>query len=143
TAVRKQNDKVNLTAIAECLDRGTAGITRGRYHDGAPLAACGQHVVHQPTQKLHRQIFERERRTVEKLKQERVAADLCERRYGGMAKIAITLARDARQIGRRHRILGKGPEDLDRDLGIRSAGKASDCRGLELRPSLRDVEAAI
>ena len=64
-ALRKQDDEVDLASVAESFDRGAAGIAGRRDHDGAALAARGQHMIHQPRQQLHRQILEGERRTVE------------------------------------------------------------------------------
>ena len=40
-AVREQHDHVDLRAAAERLDRGAAGVARGRHHDGGALAALG------------------------------------------------------------------------------------------------------
>jgi hypothetical protein len=49
-ALREQDDEIDLIAVAERFDGGAAGIARGRDHDGAALAARGQHMVHQPRQ---------------------------------------------------------------------------------------------
>ena len=141
--MRKQHDEIDLTAVAERLDGGAAGIAGGRHHDGAALAARGEHVVHQPRQKLHRQIFESERRPVEQFEREGIDAELRDRRHGGMAKIAIGLARHAGEVGLADGIAGERPDHLDRDFGIGAAGKGGDRGRLEVRPGFRHIEAAI
>jgi hypothetical protein len=96
--LREQDDEVDLPAIAKRLDSRAPGVAGSGNDDGAPLAARGKRVIHQPRQELHRQIFECERRAVEKLEQKRVDAELAERRHGRMAKIAIGLAGEPREI---------------------------------------------
>ena len=142
-AVRKQHDEVDLTAIAERLDGGAAGIAGGRDHDGAALAARGQRMVHQPRQKLHRQVLEGERRPVKQFEHEGVHAELRQRRDRGMAKIAVGLARHAGEIGFGDGIADERPDHLDRDFGIGTAGEAGDRLRLEARPGLRHIEAAV
>ena len=142
SALRKQDDEVDLAAIAKGFDRRTAGIAGSGDDDGAPLAARGQRVIHEPREELHRQIFERECRTVEKFKHKRVDAELAERGHGGMAKIAIGFPGEPREIGR-DRVVGKGPDDLDRNFGVGAAGEPRDCPGVEARPSVRHIEPAI
>ena len=72
-AVRKQDEQIGPLAAAERLDRGAAGVARGRDHDGGALAARRQRVIHQPRQQLHGDVLEGERRAVEQLEQEGVA----------------------------------------------------------------------
>ncbi len=141
--VREQDDDVDLGAVAERLDGGAAGIARGRDHDGPAFAARRQHVVHQPRQKLHRQILEGERRPVEQLERELVHAELHQRRHGGMAESAIGLARHAGEVGLGDRIAGKAADHLDGDFGIGPAGESADRLRLEPRPGLGHVEAAV
>ena len=69
-AVRIEHDDVDLVAAAERLDRGAAGVARGRDHDGRALAALRQRMIHQPREELHRQVLEGERRAVEQLEHE-------------------------------------------------------------------------
>ncbi len=121
--LREQHDEIDLTAIAERLDGGAAGIARGRHHDGPALAARGQHMIHQPRQKLHRQILEGERRPVEQFERKRIHAELRQRRDRGMAKIAVGLARHAGEIGLADRIVGEAPDHLHGDFGIGPAGE--------------------
>ena len=66
----------------------------------AAFAARGEHMVHQPRQKLHRQILEGERRPVEELEHKGIHAELRDRRDGGMAEGAVRLARHAGEIAR-------------------------------------------
>src|SRR5262249_57037453 len=43
----------------------------------------------------------------------------------------------------RSRPAGKGRDDLDRNLRVGAAGETRDRRGIEARPSVRDIKAAI
>jgi hypothetical protein len=142
-AFREQDDQIDLAALAERLDSGAAGIPRSRRHDRAPFAARGQHVVHQPRQKLHRQVLEGERRPVKQLERERVHAELHERRDRGMTKIAVSLARHAGEVGLADRIVGKTPDHLPGHFRIGAAGERHDRLRLDPRPGLRHVEAAV
>ena len=128
-AVREQHHKIDTLAAAERLDRGAAGVARGRDHDGDALAALLQRVVHQPRQELHGEVFEGERRPVEQLEQEGVDAELRDRRHRRMAEGAIGLARDAREIGSRDLRRRRTADHLDRDLGIGPAGERGDGLG--------------
>ena len=141
--MRKQHDDVDLAAVAERLDGGAAGIAGGGDHDGAALAARGERMVHQPRQKLHRQILERQRRPVKQFEHEGIHAELRQRRDRGMAKIAVGLARHAGEVGFGDGIADERADHLDRDFGIGTAGKAGDRLRLEPRPGLRHIEAAV
>ena len=129
--MREQHDHVDLRAAAERLDRGAAGVARGRDHDGGALAALTQRMIHQPRQQLHRQILEGERRPVEQLEHEQAGAELHERRGRRMAEGAVGLARHAREIGLGDAVADEGPDHLDRDFGIGPAGKARDRLAVE------------
>jgi len=102
-----------------------------------------QHVIHQPRQKLHRQILEGERRPVEQLERENIDAELNERRDRRMAEGAVGLVRHPGEIGLGDRIRGEAADHLDGDLGIGPAGEALDRLRLDPRPGLRHVEPAI
>ena len=142
-AVRKQHHEIDLGAVAKRFDGGAAGIARSGDHDGAALAARGQHMVHQPRQQLHRQVLEGERRPVKQFEHESVRAELRQRRDRGMAELAIGLARHAGEIGLGDGAPDERPDHLDGDFGIGTAGKAGDGPGLEPRPGLRHIEAAV
>ena len=132
-ALREQHHHVDLGAAAERLDRGAAGVARGRHHDGRALAALLQHVVHQPRDQLHGEVLEGERRPVKQLEHEQARAELRERRGRRMAERAVGLARHAGEIGFRDAAADEGPDHLDRDLGVRPAGKAGDRVGHRAR----------
>ena len=72
----EQHHEVDLVTAAERLDRGAAGVARGRHHDGAAFAARGERMIHQPRQELHGEVFEGERRAVKQLERESVDAEL-------------------------------------------------------------------
>jgi hypothetical protein len=88
-----------LSRAGKGVDRGTAGIARGRHHDGGALRALGQHVIHQPRDQLHRHVLEGERRAVKQLQHELVRADLVERHHRGMAEGGVGLIGHAAEIG--------------------------------------------
>ena len=60
-ALRKKHEQVRAHATAKRLDRGPAGVSRSRDHDGRALSARRQRLIHEPAKELHRQILERER----------------------------------------------------------------------------------
>ena len=141
--MRKQHDEIDLAAAAERLDRGAAGVARGRHHDGAALAVRGQHSVHQPRQQLHRQILERQSGAMEQFERECIDAELRDRCHGRMAERAVSFAHHAGEVGLGDGVADKKPDDFDRDLGIGPAGESSDRFRFEPRPGLRNVKAAV
>ena len=141
--LREQHDDIDLIAVAERLDGGAAGVAGGRDHDGAALAARGQHVVHQPRQKLHRHVLEGQRRAVEQFERKGIHAELRQRRHRGMAEVAVGLARHAGEVGFGDGIAGERPDHLDGDFGIGPAGEAEDGLVVEPRPGFRHIEAAV
>ena len=141
--MREQHEKIGPLAAAERLDRCAAGVARGRHHDGGALAARRQRVIHQPREKLHGHVLERERRTVEQLEQKGRGAELRDRHHRRMPERAVGFAREPRQIGLRDRVADERPDHLDRHLGIGPAGKAGDGLTRKARPGLRHIEAAV
>ena len=135
--------EIDIVEPGERIDRGAAGIARGRDHDGGALAALGQHVVHQPRDQLHRHVLERQRRAVKQLQHELVGAHLVERHHGGMAEGGIGLIRHAAEIGVGDLAADEGTDHLDRDFPIGAAEKGGDGLGRKLRPDLGHVEAAV
>ena len=141
--VREQHEDVGAAAAAERLDRRAAGVAGGRHHHRGALAARGQHVIHQPAQKLHRQVLEGERRAVEELEHEIVGAVLRQRRHRRMAEAAVGLARHAGEVVLGNRVADERPDHLDRHLGIGPPGERRDGFGVEPRPGFRHIEAAV
>ena len=103
----------------------------------------GEHMVHQPRQKLHRHILEGEGGAVKQLERECVGAELAQRRDRGMAERAVGLACHAGEIGFADRISGETPDDLAGDFGVGAAGKPGDRRRFEPRPGLGHIEPAV
>ena len=60
-----------------------------------------------------------------------------------MAEGAVGRLRHAREIGLRDTVADEGPDHLDRDLGVRPAGKAGDGLVHDRRPGFRHVQAAV
>ena len=73
----------------------------------------------------------------------RLGRELRERRGRRMAERAVGLARHAGEIGFRDGGADEGPDHLDRDLGVRPAGKAGDGFGIERGPRLGHVKPAV
>ena len=141
--VREQHDQIDIFQPGERLDRGTAGIARGRDHDRGTLRTLRQHVIHQPRDQLHRDVLERQRRTMKQLEQEFVRSDLVERNHGRMAESGVGLVRHAAEIGIGYLAGGKRPDHLDRDFPIGPAKETGDGLARELRPGLGHVETAV
>ena len=60
------------------------------------LSRCGQHMIEQAPEHLHRQVLEGQRRTVEQFLHEQPGLKLDQRHDGGMAEPGISLAADRR-----------------------------------------------
>ena len=141
--VRKQHDEIDIFEIGEGVDRGAAGVARGRDHDGGALAALGQHMIHQARDELHRHVLERKRRPMEQLEQELVRPDLVERHHGGMAEGGVGLVRHAAELGVRNLAADERTHHVDRDFPIGPAEEACDVLRRKLRPGFGHVEAAV
>ena len=142
-AVRKQHDQVDTVAVGERIDRGAAGIARGRNRDGGALATLRQHMIHQPRQQLHRHVLEGERRTVKQFQHELVGPDLVERHHGRMAEGRIGLVGHAAKIGIGDVARDERLDHLDRDFPVRATEEPRDGLGRQLRPDLGHIQAAV
>ena len=141
--MREQHDQIDIVETRERIDRGAAGIARGRDHDGGALRALGQHVIHQPRDQLHRDVLERQRRAVEQLQHELIGPDLIERHHGGMAEGGVGLVGHAAEIGVGNLAADERPDHVDRDFPIGPAEKSRDGLGRKLRPDFGHIEAAV
>ena len=70
-------------------------------------------------------------------------AELRDRRDRGMAEGAVSLARDARQVGVGNAVTHERADHFDRDLGIGAAGERRDRLRAQPRPGVRHIEAAV
>ena len=80
---------------------------------------------------------------MKQFERERIHAELGQRRHGGMAERAVSLAHHAGEVGLGDRIADKARDNVDRDLRIGAAGESGDLRRLEPRPGLRHIKAAV
>ena len=135
--MRKQHDQIDIVEAGEGIDRGTAGIARGRDHDGGALRALGQHMVHQPRDQLHRDVLERQRRPVKQLQQELIGTGLVERNHGGMAERGVGLIGHAAEIGVGDFAADERADHLDRDFPIGPAEQAGDGFGRQVAARFR------
>src|SRR4051812_37921462 len=60
-----------------------------------------------------------------------------------MAEMTVGLARHAGEVVLRNGVTHERADDLHRDLRVGPPGKASDRTSVELRPSRRNIEAAV
>ena len=141
--MREQYDQVDIVETGKRVDRGPPGIARGCHHDGGALRPLRQHVVHQPRDQLHRDVLERERRTVKQLQQELIGTDLIERNHGGVTERGVGLVRHAPEIGVGNLVADKRTDHIDRDFPIGPAEKSRDGLGRKLRPGFGHVKTAV
>jgi hypothetical protein len=100
-------------------------------------------VIHEAPDKLHREIFERERGPMKELKYEVARAQLDEGRDRWMPKISVRLTRHAGEV-----VIGDGfaderPHYRGRHFGIGSSRKTRDSVGIKSRPGRRHIKAAV
>jgi len=111
--------------------------------DGGAQPAFGQDIVHHPTEQLHGNVLERQRRPVEEFQDEGVGAGLHQRRDGRMAETAIGIRDHCLQDVDRDGIADEGRNDFEGDVLVGLAGKGSDGLFVELRPGFGKVETAV
>ena len=105
----------------------------------APL----QRMVHQAGEQLHRQVLEGEGGPVKQLEHEAVRPELDKGSHRRMAEGVVGFPRHAGEFGIRDGARGERRDHLAGDLGIGTAGESRDLRGVERRPRLRHIEAAV
>ena len=127
--MRIERDDVDLMAAAERLGGRAAGIARGCDHDCRTLAALDQRVIHQPREKLHREILEGERRTVKQLQHEGAGRKLRQRCDRRMAEGAVGIMRHAREIHVGNGATDKRSHHLAGSLRVSAPGQPGDLLG--------------
>ena len=142
-AMRVEDEDIDLIEALEGFDRGAAGIARGRADDGGPRAAGPQDIIHQPAEKLHRHVLERERRAVKKFEDEEIVVELDERADRRMTETRIGLVDHAIEVGLRNVAVDERRQHGLRHIRIGLAGKTADRLSREGRPALGQVEAAV
>ncbi len=142
-AIGKQYDEIDIVAPGESIDGGAAGIARRCDHDGGPLAALRQHVIHQARQQLHGHVLEGERRTVEQLENELVRTRLIERHHGRMTEGGVGLDRHAAEIGIGDLAADKRTQHLDRHFPVRPSEESRDLGLRQLRPDLGHIKTTV
>ena len=142
-AIGKQDEDIDLIEPAESLDGGAAGIARGGADDGGARAAGPQDMVHQPAEKLHRHVLERQRRTVEKLKQKQVVVELHQRAHRRVAERGVGFLDHPVEIGIRDLTVDQRPQDELGRIGITLSRQSGDRVTGNLRPALGQVQTAV
>jgi hypothetical protein len=100
-------------------------------------------MIHETAEQLHRHILEGERRTMEKLENEKVVAQLRQGADGGMPEGGISLINHAPKLRLRDVALDQRPQYGLRNTRIRLPGKALDRIGCQYRPAFGHIEATI
>ena len=98
-AVRMQDHDRHARAPGAGLDRGGAGIARGRADDRDRPAALLQKMLEQVAQQLQGDVLEGERRPVEQLEQPVVGVELAQGRHGDVIEAGIRLVDQPAQLG--------------------------------------------
>jgi hypothetical protein len=142
-ALRVEDEDLDLGPVAAGLDGGRPGVARGGADDGHPLAAPGQHMVEQAPQDLHRHVLEGQGRPVKQLEEPDLPVELLQGRDGGVIEAGVGLGEDPVQFVVGNGAADEGPRDARRQLGIVQPGQRPDLLGAELRPSFRQIEAAV
>ncbi len=138
-----QHEQIDLGAAGERVDRGRAGVARGRADHGEVRIGGRQEPFEQEAEQLQRDILEGQSRAVEQLEHPLARIELDERGDGGVGEAAIGGVAELAQFVLRQGIADERRQDRDRGLDIGQAGKRPDLVAREARPRLRNVEAAI
>jgi hypothetical protein len=139
-AVRIEKEDVDRRAVAAGVERGRAGVARGRADDRHPLAAPRQRRIKELPQQLQRQILEGEGRSVKQLQQPQIVVELDQRRHRLVAKPGIGRLAQPAQLAGRKAVAGEEADDAGREIGIR---QAAHLRQVERRQRFRHVQPAI
>ena len=115
-AVRMEDHDADPLAPGKRLDRGRAGVARGRADDRDRRPAAAQEELEQPAEQLHRDVLEGERRPVEQLEQPFVGPELAERRDRDMIEAGV---------GRLDQRAKLGPRSASPTNGARSRAATS------------------
>jgi len=142
-ALRVKDHDVHTARRTKGLDRSATGITGGRPDNRRALIALRQHVVHQPRQKLHGDVLERERRSVKEFQHEAVGCDLHQWRHRRMPERRVCLLRHARQILARYEPACERGNDPRCDLVEWKACQRRNLVRIQCGPGLGQVETAV
>ena len=140
--MRIEDEHIHLRQAPERFDRRAACIARGRPDNGGALPAGFEHMIHQPTQQLHRHVFEGQCRAVKQFEHEQIVVELHQRAGRLMAEAGIGGIDHRGQIGCRD-IAGIGADDRFGNLRIALARKTADGGVIELRPLFGPIQPAV
>ena len=141
--MREQDEDVGPVAAREGIYRRAARVAGGGADDRRAFAPFGQHVVHQPGEKLHGDVLERQRRPVEQFQQELVRAGLDQRADRLVTERRIGLVDEPSENGLVEVVLDEGAQQQLGRLGIGQAAQPPYVGMAEVRPLLGQVQAAV
>ena len=142
-AVRMEDHDADPLAPGKGLDRGRAGVARGRPDDHDRRPAAAQEELEQPAEQLHRDVFEGERGPVEQLEQPVVGPELAQRRDRGMIEPGIGRLDQRAKLGPAQRVPDERRQEPRSNLLIGSALQLLELVALDARPDLRHIQPAI
>ncbi len=142
-AIGIEHDDVERVAVAARLDRGRAGVARGRDHDGRALAAPAQRRLEQRPDELKRIVLEGERRPVEELHEPELGPELLQRRHRPMREAAIGLGHHAAPCVGGDEPVEERVRHRGGELGIGKATQRRERIAAQRLPLIRDEEAAV
>ncbi len=141
--VRIEHDDVERVAVAARLDRGRAGVARGRHHHGRALAAPPQHRLEQGADELERIVLEGQGRPVEQLHEPQPGPELLQGRDRPVREAAIGVGHHVAPLVRRHEPVEEGICHGGGELGIREAAERAQRLRVEARPMFGHEQPAV
>ena len=141
--MREKNEDVGAVAPGKGIDGSPAGVAGCGADDGGALVALGQHMIHQPGEKLHGHILEGERRTVEELQHEAVRTGLHQWADGLVPEGCVGFAHQPFEDRRRDLAAEKRRQHADGEIGIGKAAHGADFGRGKMRPGARHVKPAV
>jgi hypothetical protein len=138
-----EDGDIDAGAAGTGLDRGAAGIAGGGAQDGDALVPRREHMVEQPAEQLHGQVFEGESRAVEEFLHPHIRTELDEGDDGRVGEAGIGLGAHGTQGFEGDGALGEGGDDAGGEFGVGHAAQGAEVGMAEMRPGGGHVEAAI
>lgn len=142
-ALGKEDEDLHGGAPATAGDGSRAGIARRSADDDDAAARPDQGAVEEAAQQLQGHVLEGEGGAVEELQQPAIVAGLHQRHDGTMVEGGIAFLGHGLELVLLHPGRDEGRHRPCRDAGIGKVSHGAQPVGIEMRPSLRQIEAAI
>ena len=142
-AMRVEDKDIDRVQPAKGLNRGRAGVTRGCAHDGHTVATARERFLKHLANQLHREVFERQRRTMKQLKQEMPRSQLHQWRAGIVAKTCIGLCDEISEYLVGKRITNKRAHDAVCNFFVGQPMHRPDLSVAQRRDRFRHIKPAV